>query len=76
MYQSKRSDGTPRYSTLQMMSISGHTDEKTFEEYIKLSPMDVRESEAVIINWNVFDMIKLRTVHFFFCIDMIEFNEF
>ena len=37
MYLSKRSDGTPRYSTLQMMSISGHTDEKTFRDYIKLS---------------------------------------
>lgn len=37
MYLSKRPDGTPRYSTLQMMSISGHTDEKTFRDYIKLS---------------------------------------
>ena len=37
MYLFIRTDGTPRYSTLQMTSVSGHKDERTFRDNVKLS---------------------------------------
>ena len=38
MYMSKK------YSTLQMMSVSGHTEEKTFRDYIRLSLDEMSET--------------------------------